>query len=187
MQHATEKLSNENLVGGKLKPELNFFSPLEHVTELIVLAKRILSVALDNFGVDGKTPPKSMKLPTNRFSIISLQLKCQYVVSFLPDYAPTPSNRAFVFKKMQHRKLQGEHCILVTNCRPKIQSVDCREYQKYIPALKDVIKQIDINIAPSSDEKNLLVITMLIDFCFQFKESNIFLFRVRVQGLQGFC
>ena len=43
------------LVGEPLRLELNFTSPLEHVTDLIVLRERMSSVAGDKFGVDGKS------------------------------------------------------------------------------------------------------------------------------------
>ena len=54
MQDATEHCHYPELVGEPLRLELNFTFPLEHVTELIVLGKRMSSVAVDKFGVVGK-------------------------------------------------------------------------------------------------------------------------------------
>ena len=54
MQDATESCHYPELVGEPLRLELNFIFPLEHVTELIVLGKRLSSVAVDKFGVVGK-------------------------------------------------------------------------------------------------------------------------------------
>ena len=51
MKDATENCHHAELVGLPLKLELNFTSPLEHVTELIALGKRMLSVAVDKFFV----------------------------------------------------------------------------------------------------------------------------------------
>ena len=54
MQVATENCHYSELVGEPLRLELNFTFPLEHVTELIVLGKRMPSVAVGKFGVVGK-------------------------------------------------------------------------------------------------------------------------------------
>ena len=54
MQDATENCHYPELVGEPLRLEVNFTSPLEHVTELIVLGERMSSVAIDKFGVVGK-------------------------------------------------------------------------------------------------------------------------------------
>ena len=51
MQDANEKCHYPELVGEPLRLELNFTNPLENVTELIVLGKRMSSVAVDKFGV----------------------------------------------------------------------------------------------------------------------------------------
>ena len=55
MQDATENCHYTELVGESLKLELNFTFPLEHVTELIVMGERMSSVAVNKFGVVGKT------------------------------------------------------------------------------------------------------------------------------------
>ena len=54
MQDATEKCHYPELVGEPLRLELNFTTPLENITELIVLGERMSSVAVDKFGVVGK-------------------------------------------------------------------------------------------------------------------------------------
>ena len=54
LQDATENCHYPELVGKPLRLDLNFTFPLEHVTELIVLAERMSPVAVDKFGVVGK-------------------------------------------------------------------------------------------------------------------------------------
>ena len=54
MQDATEHCHHPELIGEPLRLELYFSSPLESVTEVIVLSERIPSVAVDKFGVVGK-------------------------------------------------------------------------------------------------------------------------------------
>ena len=54
MQDATENFYYPELLRETLKLQLNFAFPLEHVTEIIVLGKRMSSVAVDKFGVVGK-------------------------------------------------------------------------------------------------------------------------------------
>ena len=51
MQDATQNCHYPELVGEPLGLELNFTFRLEHVAELIVLAERMYSVAVDKFGV----------------------------------------------------------------------------------------------------------------------------------------
>ena len=58
IQDATENCHYPELVGEPLRLELNFTFPLEHLTELIVLGKRMSSVAVDKFGVVGKNIQK---------------------------------------------------------------------------------------------------------------------------------
>ena len=53
-QVAIENCYYPELVGDLLRLELNFVSPLEHATELIVLGERTTLVAFDKFGVVGK-------------------------------------------------------------------------------------------------------------------------------------
>ena len=54
MQDATENCHYPELVGEPLRLELNFSEPPENVTELILLGKRMSSVAVDKFGIVGK-------------------------------------------------------------------------------------------------------------------------------------
>ena len=54
MQDAIETCHYPELVGEPLRVELNFAFLLEQVTELVVLGKRMSSVAVDKFGVVGK-------------------------------------------------------------------------------------------------------------------------------------
>ena len=54
IQDATENCHYPEHDGEPLRLELNFTFPLEHVTELIVLGKRVFSVSDDKFGVVGK-------------------------------------------------------------------------------------------------------------------------------------
>ena len=54
MQNATEHCHYPELIQEPLGLELNFSSPLENVTEVIVLGERMSSVAVDKFGVMGK-------------------------------------------------------------------------------------------------------------------------------------
>ena len=54
MQDAAEHCHYPGLIGEPLRLELYFSSPLENVTEIIVLGKRMSCVAGDKFGVVGK-------------------------------------------------------------------------------------------------------------------------------------
>ena len=54
MQDATEHCRYPELIGEPLRLELYFSSPLENVTEVIVLGERMSLVAVDKFGVVGK-------------------------------------------------------------------------------------------------------------------------------------
>ena len=54
MQEPTEQCYYPELFGEPLRLELYFSSPLENVTEVIVLGERMSSVAVDKFGVLGK-------------------------------------------------------------------------------------------------------------------------------------
>ena len=51
MQDATEHCHYPELIGEPLRLELNFSSPLENVTKVIVLGERMSSVAVEKFGV----------------------------------------------------------------------------------------------------------------------------------------
>ena len=54
MQDATEHCHYPEIIEEPLRLELYFCSPLENVTEVIVLGERMSFVAVDNFGVVGK-------------------------------------------------------------------------------------------------------------------------------------
>ena len=54
MEDATEHCHYPELIGEPLRLELYFSSPLENVTEVIVLGERMSCVAFDKFGVVGK-------------------------------------------------------------------------------------------------------------------------------------
>ena len=51
IQDAAENFPHPEIVGEQLRLELKITSPLEHVTELIVLRERMSSAAVDKFGV----------------------------------------------------------------------------------------------------------------------------------------
>ena len=53
MQIATENYHYSELVEEPLRQELNLTFPLEHVTQLIVLAEQMSPVAVDKLGVNG--------------------------------------------------------------------------------------------------------------------------------------
>ena len=55
IQDATENCHYSGLVGEPMRLELNFTNPLENVTEIIVLGERMSSVAVEKFGVVGKS------------------------------------------------------------------------------------------------------------------------------------
>ena len=55
MQDAIEQCHYPEMVGAPLRLEPNFNTALEHVTEVIVLGERLSSVAVDKFGVVGKS------------------------------------------------------------------------------------------------------------------------------------
>ena len=54
MQDASEHCHYPELIGEPLRFKLYYSSPLEIVTEVIVLGERMSSVAVDKFGVVGK-------------------------------------------------------------------------------------------------------------------------------------
>ena len=54
MQDAFEHRHYPELLGEPLSLELHFSSPLENVTEVIVLGERMSSIAVDKFGVVGR-------------------------------------------------------------------------------------------------------------------------------------
>ena len=65
------KIVTPELVGELLRLELYFTNPLENVTDLIVLGGRILSVAVDKFGLVVKNVQKWIILLCNKISVVS--------------------------------------------------------------------------------------------------------------------
>ena len=72
MQDANGNCHYPELVGEPLRLELNFTQLLENVTELIVLAERMSSVAVDKFSVVGTNVWRWIILLCNKLSIVSL-------------------------------------------------------------------------------------------------------------------
>ena len=74
IEDATENCHYPELVGESLTLDLNCTFPLEHVTELIVLGKRISMVAVDKFGVVEKISNMESLCPANNQSYLTIQL-----------------------------------------------------------------------------------------------------------------
>ena len=128
MQDATQNCHYPELVGKPLRLELNFTFPPEHVTELIVLRERMFSVAVDKFGVVGKTSKmdnSSLQQIINRIPL----LKYRYLGSFPSDNVPTLDNDTFAIINTQPSKMQGEHWIIIANSRHKLYFADSRSTQ----------------------------------------------------------
>ena len=130
MQDATENCHYPELVGEPLRLELNFIFPLEHVTELIVLGERMSSVAVDKFGVVGKTSKMdnvSLQQIINRIPLI----KYRYRGSFPSDYVPTLDNDTFAIINTQPSNMQGEHWIMIAKSCQKLYFADSLGRKKY--------------------------------------------------------
>ena len=107
MQDATENCHYPNLVGERLRLELNFAYPLEHVTELIVLGERRSSVAIEKFGVVGKKSTMdnvSIQQIFNRNPLLTYQ----YRGSSPSEFVPTLDNTTFAIIITQPSFMQGE-------------------------------------------------------------------------------
>ena len=72
MNDATETVTIRKKIGEPLRLELYFSSPLEIVTEVIVLDERMSSVAVDKFGVVGKDILRWIKLPLSKLLTVYL-------------------------------------------------------------------------------------------------------------------
>ena len=130
MQDASENCHYRELVGEPLRLELNFTFPLEHVTEIIVLGKRMSSVAVDNLVLLEKTS-KMVNVSLQRvFNRIPL-LKYRYRGSFPSDYVPTLDNDTFAIINTQPSNMQGEHWILIAKSRHKLYFADSLGRKKY--------------------------------------------------------
>ena len=130
MQDTTENCHYPELFGEPLRLELNFTFPLEHVSELIVLGERMSSVAVDKFGVVGKTSKMdnvSLQQIINRI----LLLKYRYGGSFPSDYVPTLDDDTFAIMNTQPSNMQGEHRIMIANSRQKLYFADSLGREKY--------------------------------------------------------
>ena len=108
MQDATEKRHYPELVGEALRLVLNFILPLEHVTDLNKLGKRLSMVEVDKFGVVEKTSKLdnvSLQQIINRIQLP----KYRYRGSFPNQYIPTLDNDIFAIINTQPSNMQGEH------------------------------------------------------------------------------
>ena len=129
MQDATKNCHYPELVGEPLGLELIFTQPLENVTELILLGERILSVAVDKFGVGKNVKMDNFALQQiiNRIPL----LKFRYLGSFPSDYVPTLDNDTFAIINTQPSIMQGEHWIMIANFRHELyfaDSLGCKGY-----------------------------------------------------------
>ena len=128
MQDATENCHYPELVGEPLRLELNFTNSLENVTELIVLGERMSWVAVDKFALQ------------QIFERIPL-LKFRYRGSFPSDYVPILDNDTFVIINAPPSNMQGEHWIMIANCRHELYFADSLGRKKY-SFLKQHYKQM---------------------------------------------
>ena len=113
-QDATEICHYPELVGGPLKLELKFTHPLEHVTELNVLEKRMPSVAVDKFCVVAK------KSKSDKVSLPLMVLKYRHVGSFSSDSVPLPLNETFAIMNRQSSNMKVEHWIMIAKSLDKL-------------------------------------------------------------------
>ena len=130
MKDATENCHYPELVGGPLRLEQNFTFLLEHVTELIVFRERMSLVAVDKFGVVGKTSKMdnvSLQQIINRIPL----LKYWYRGFFTSDYVPTLGNDTFAIINTQPSNMHGEHWIMIANSRQKMYFADSLGRKKY--------------------------------------------------------
>ena len=105
-------LNNITLEGVRapVRCELTSALPLEHVIlELIVLWDRMPSVADDKFGVVGKEINEMGNIPLQQSIHGEVLLKYRQLTIKIP----TLPGEAFVFKKTQPSKFQGEHCVKI--------------------------------------------------------------------------
>ena len=72
MQGATEHCHYPEVIGESLSLGLYFSSPLENVTEAIVLGERMSSVAVDKFWCFGKESLRWITLPLNKLLTVYL-------------------------------------------------------------------------------------------------------------------
>ena len=126
MQDATERFPYPELVAEPLTLELNFNTALEHVTEVLVLGKRMFLVAVDKFEVVGKNNPETvidnvaLRQIINRIPI----LKYRYIGAFPCGYVPTLPNDRFAVINRQPSNMQGEHWIMIAKLRHQLYFAD---------------------------------------------------------------
>ena len=114
MRDATENCHYPELVGEPVRLELNFTSPLEHNTELIVLENERLRLQLTSLVLLEKTSKMDKVCLSKLFNRIPL-LKYWYRVSLPSDYVPTLDNDTFAFVNTHPSNMQGEHWIMIAN------------------------------------------------------------------------
>ena len=142
MQNANENCHYPELVGEPLTLELNFTFPLEHATELIVLGERMSSVAVDKFGVVGKTFKMDNAFLQQLINCIPL-LKYPYGGPFSSDYVPTFDNDIFANTNTQPSNMPGDHWITIASSRQKMYFADSLGRKKY-----KFLKQHDEQMMP---------------------------------------
>ena len=123
MQEANKTCHYPQLVGKRLRLELNFTFPLKHVAELIVLGERMSSVVVDKLVLLEKTSEKD-NVSLQQIIIRIPLLKYRYRDSFPPDYVPTLDNVSFAIINTQRSNMQGEHWIMISNSRQKLYFAD---------------------------------------------------------------
>ena len=114
IQYANENCYCAELVGKPLRLELNFTSPLDHVTELKVLGQTMFSVGVEMFGVVGKKS-KIDNVSLQQILNHIQQLSCPYRGSFPSDYVPTLDNDTFAIISTQPCNMQAEQLIMIAN------------------------------------------------------------------------
>ena len=115
MQDDTEKCHYPEVVEEPLRLELNFTFPVEHVTELIVCL-RLQLTSLVLLEKTSKMDNVSLQQIINRIPL----LKYRYRGSVPSDYVQTHDNDTFAVINTQHRKMQGEHWIMIANSLQKL-------------------------------------------------------------------
>ena len=104
MQDATENCHYPELVGEPLRLELNITFPLKHVTELIVLAERLSSVAVRLQLTSLRFLEKTSKMDNVSLQQILNRIplpKYRYRGSFPSNYVPTLDKDTFANKNTQ--------------------------------------------------------------------------------------
>ena len=69
----------------------------------------------------------SLQQSTNRIPLLKYRYRC----SCLSDYVPTLDNDTFAIINTQPSNMQGEHWIMIANCRQKLYFADSLVRKKY--------------------------------------------------------